>query len=100
MIVGVIFFIIALALILWLVRLAVIVAFGFASPVFPVASIVVETIVFLIVLCVVVCLLRMPFRMMHGSGRRDLRIIRRRYAMGEINEAQFKRMMKNLKDSK
>jgi uncharacterized membrane protein len=35
---------------------------------------------------------------MVGYGRKDIRIIRRRYARGEISEAQFKRMMKNLED--
>jgi len=32
----------------------------------------------------------------HEGYRREERILRRRYARGEITEAQFKRMMKTL----
>lgn len=51
-------------------------------------------------------LFRMAFRPWAGRNRdwiwddrREIRILRRRYARGEISEVQFKKMMKNLKEA-
>jgi len=41
-------------------------------------------------------ILRCPFR--HGDWEHGIRILRRRYARGEITGAQFKKMMKVLKE--
>ena len=97
-VVGIALFIVVLLLVFWLVRFVLGVAFGIASQASSVLSLAVEIVVFLAVFLFVVWIIKLPFRFMYGGfGRRDIRILRRRYASGEISEAQFKRMMKNLK---
>lgn len=97
--VGIIAFIIVLALVFWLVRLFFGIAFGIATWSLFTPSFVVGVIIFIIVLCIIFWLIRLPFRIIYGGGSRSaIRILRRRYARGEINEAQFKRMMRNLKE--
>jgi uncharacterized membrane protein len=39
-----------------------------------------------------------PWHNKYWHEEREIRILRRRYARGEISEAQFKRMMKNLSE--
>jgi uncharacterized membrane protein len=41
-----------------------------------------------------------PWRHNYFGGERAMRILRRRYARGEISRAQFKRMMKDLQGSR
>ncbi len=95
---GILVFIVVLALVFWLVRTAMGVAFGLAAWTYSPLGVIVGVITFLVVFWLILWIVRIPFRMFGHGGRKDLRIIRRRYARGEINEAQFKRMMKNLKE--
>jgi uncharacterized membrane protein len=90
-------FIIAFAVFFWAVRFFLGVGFDVFSAQFTLLNVVADAVVFVIFFCVVIWIIEMPFRMV-GYGRKDIRIIRRRYARGEISEAQFKRMMKNLED--
>ena len=96
-IVGVIIGIIALLIVLWLVRAALGIVLGVVPSTFWV-HLILGIIVLIFILWLIAWAIGLPFRLMHGHGRRDIRILRRRYARGEISEAQFRRMMKNLKE--
>lgn len=97
MIVGVVVAIILLLLVFWLVRIVLSAVFGLL-PSSLASHIVLGIIAVAFILWLIAWIIGMPFRLMHGHGRRDIRILRRRYAKGEIGEAEFKRMMKNLKE--
>jgi uncharacterized membrane protein len=50
----------------------------------------------LILIWVISWFFRMPYYHGHWEHAMEMRIIRRRYAKGEINQVQFKRMIKDL----
>jgi|GEM_PF-2528453 uncharacterized membrane protein len=97
-VIGVIAFILVLAVVLWLIRLVFGIALGVATLSIFAPHFILGAIFFIIILCIIFWLIRLPFRIIRGGSRRDIRILRRRYASGEISEAQFKRMMKNLRE--
>jgi uncharacterized membrane protein len=96
--VGIIIFIVALTLVFWLIKAVLGVAFGIALSMFSVSHLILGIIAFVFIVWLIVWIIRLPFHYMHRRDRRDIRILRRRYAKGDINEAQFKKMMKNLKE--
>lgn len=97
MIGGIIIAIVVLSIVFSVAKSVLGMAFGTATwPTIP--QLVMGLIVLIVVIWVITWAVRLPFRAMHGFGRRDIRILRKRYARGEITEAQFKKMMKNLKE--
>ncbi len=69
----------------------------------PLLRLFVSIFIFLFLIWIVIWIIRLIIHPhMHGYGHmhgdRAARILRRRYAKGEISETQFKRMMKNLKE--
>lgn len=95
-IIGLIVFIVVLAFAFWLVRSILNLTFGPGSS--SISQLVGGVIGFVIAICIIIWIIRLPFRFMYGFGRSDIRILRKRYARGEISESQFKRMMKNLRE--
>jgi uncharacterized membrane protein len=103
-IVGIIIFVIVLSVIFSVVRSVLVGAVGMMSYSYPVLHLFFGILVFIFVVWLIVWIVRWPLHRMHAHmhehvhGDRAPRILRRRYAKGEISETQFKRMMKNLKE--
>ena len=87
---------IVLAIVSWGIRYFF---FGTSMPMYFSMGWVWDLIGLLVLLMIIRGILGWPWR--HGlwSEERESRILRRRYARGEITEAQFKRMMKTLREN-
>ena len=97
---GIIIALIVLAFVFWAVRAVLGLAFGIGVG-SPTWHLIIGVIAVFFVIWLVCWIIRWPLRFMHGGfSNREFRILRRRYAKGEISESQFKRMMKNLKEQR
>src|SRR5271157_6120341 len=79
-VIGVIGLIVALVFAFWLVKFVIGVTVGIITSSFLILPLVGGVIGFIIALCIIIWVIRLPFRLIYGFGRRDIRILRRRYA--------------------
>jgi uncharacterized membrane protein len=87
-----------LAFVFWAVKFAIGLAFGMATQA-SVSQLLLGIAALVFIVWLIVWIVRWPLRFMRGRSGFEVMILRKRYARGEISDAQFKRMMKNLRDS-